>query len=93
MEAESRLLNLCKCLNGLHGKNNSPLTTMTQKKVRSLLLKMAQQVELGAIINEMICHGVTFEEAVLKISGKERPQHLVQLFKYIPFYNSEGWLT
>ena len=74
MEAESRLLNLCKCFNGLRGKNNSPLATMTRKKARSLLLKMTQQVKLGAIINEMLCNGVTLEQAVLKIPGKERPQ-------------------
>ena len=92
MEAESRLLNLCRCFNGLRGKNNSPLATMTRKKARSLLLKMAQQVELGAIINEMLRHGVTFEQAVLKIPEKERPQHLMQLFKYVPFYDGEGLL-
>ena len=92
MEAESRLLNLCRCFNGLRGKNNSPLATMTRKKARSLLLKMAQQVELGAIINEMLRHGVTFEQAVLKIPVKERPQHLMQLFKYVSFYDGEGLL-
>ena len=52
---------------------------------------MAQQHKLRAIINKIFRNGVTFEQEVLKISTKNA-QNLMQLFKYVPFYDSEGLL-
>ena len=96
LEAERRLMLIIKCFQALGGDSKRFRKPESDNVVRAnaklVLLKLAQFETMGDLTTIMRDKHITFEESVMKLPRKERPQYLVQLFKFVPFLAEDGLL-
>ena len=87
---------IIKCFQALGGDSKRfrkpESDDVVRANARVVLLKLAQFETTGDLTTIMRDKHITFEESVMKLPRKERPQYLVQLFKYVPFLAEDGLL-